>query len=192
MKIIRLITLVLILPIFQAAAHQPILAISDPHTKDNPFLVEKPEISKAIYTRLSGQPHYYQIDSSQPFDFYSGITKPKLDDCEVGKTFSLELLDDTFTILAIADGSKYNWRPWFEEFGRKWYWVGPEIGDAFRSTMRLEAGTYYIRVYNSANQGNYVLATGDVESFPIGVITRMMRDLPKINRIFWSQADCQS
>ena len=58
--------------------------------------------------------------------------------------------------------------------------------------MRLEAGTYYIRVYNSANQGNYVLATGDVESFPIGVITRMMRDLPKINRIFWSQADCQS
>ena len=87
MKIIRLITLVLIMPIFQVAAHQPILAISDPHTRDNPFLVEKPEISKAIYSRLSGQPHYYKIYSSQTFNFYSGITKPKLDDCEVGNTF---------------------------------------------------------------------------------------------------------
>tara|TARA_B100000029_G_scaffold511752_2_gene606630 strand:- start:231 stop:809 length:579 start_codon:yes stop_codon:yes gene_type:complete len=192
MKLMRLLFLLVITPISQVGAHQPVLAISDSHTKNSPYVVEKPEISKAIYSRLVGQSHYYKIFSNVSFDFYAGITKPKLDDCTVGKIFSLELLDDAFNKLAIADGSTHNWQPWFEEFGRKWYWVGPEIGNNFRPTTQLEAGTYYIRVYNSTNIGNYVLAIGHIESFPIGVITRMVRDLPKINRIFWTQADCRS
>ena len=40
----------------------------------------------------------------------------------------------------------------------KWYWVGPEYGADFKSTNVFEAGTYYLRVFNNDNSGNYVLA----------------------------------
>ena len=66
------------------------------------------------------------------------------------------------------------------------------MGKDFRHTEEFDAGTYYIRVRNQSNRGNYVLAVGDIESFPVGVMARMLRDLPKINRIYWKNANCDS
>ena len=43
------------------------------------------EVEKA-YKKASRDPEF-----QQEFNFYAGITKPKLDDCEVGKTFSLKV-----------------------------------------------------------------------------------------------------
>ena len=176
-----------------AYSHQPILAIDGVHNFATPFEIEKPEISKAIYSRLIGAPHIFRIISNKEFNFYAGLTKPKLDSCvSVGRTFSLDVLDSNFELLDTAKGDNFDWWPWFEEFGRKWYWVGPELGQNFRHLKTYPAGTYYIRVRNESNIGNYVLAVGDVESFPIGVMARMLRDLPKINRIFWDNSDCTS
>ncbi|MBL09977.1 MAG: hypothetical protein CL402_05595 [Acidiferrobacteraceae bacterium] len=176
-----------------AYSHQPILAINDVHSREMPYEIEKPEISKAIYSRLVGEPHIYRIISDKEFDFYAGLTKPKLDSCaSVGRTFSLDVLDSNFQILETATGDNFEWWPWFEEFGRKWYWVGPELGQNFRSTKTYPTGTYYIRIQNESNIGNYVLAVGHIESFPIGVMARMLRDLPKINRIFWDNSNCAS
>ena len=175
-----------------ATSHQPILAIGEPHTQEQPFEIEEPEISKAIYSKLNGSPHFYRVMSDKSFSFYIGLTKPKLEDCPLGKTFSFDLLDEKFVPIVEMDGSTFEWWPWFEQFGRKWYWVGPEMGKDFRHTEEFDAGTYYIRVRNQSNRGNYVLAVGDIESFPVGVMARMLRDLPKINRIFWKNANCDS
>ncbi len=175
-----------------ASGHQPVLAIDGPHSRTEPFIIEKPEISKAIYSVLSGSKHYYKIVSQESFRFYVVLTKPKIDECSVGKTFSFDILNEAFEPLAVMSGSDFEWWPWFEEFGRKWYWIGPEFGENFKHSEIWDPGTYYIRVYNENNLGNYVLATGDIESFPIGVMARMLRELPKINRIFWKDADCNS
>ena len=177
---------------FPASSHQPVLSIDGPHSQEQPFEIKDVEISKAIYSKLNGSPHFYRVMSEESFNFYVGLTKPKLEDCPLGKTFSFDLLNEYFVPIIKMDGSTFEWWPWFEEFGRKWYWIGPEMGENFRHTQTFDAGTYYIRVNNQSNRGNYVLAVGDVESFPVGVMARMLRDLPKINRIFWKDADCNS
>ena len=48
----------------------------------------------------------------------------------------------------------------------------------------------YIRVYNQTNTGQYVLAVGDIESFPISVIVKMLFTLPSINSAFWDEITC--
>ena len=42
------------------------------------------------------------------------------------------------------------------------------------SNREYNKGTYYICVYNQTNTGQYVLAVGDIESFPISVIIKML------------------
>jgi hypothetical protein len=175
-----------------AVAHQPVLATDTFRTREQPYEIEEPEISKAIYSELTGSPHFYRVHSDTSINFYAGLTKPKLDDCPVGKKFSFDVLDETFALINEVDGSTFEWWPWYEKFGRQWYWVGPEIGKDFQHTEVFDAGTYYIRVHNASNQGQYVLAVGDIESFGVGVVARMIRDLPKINRKFWKNADCDS
>jgi len=123
------------------AAHQPILAIDGLLSKDQPFEIERPEISKAIYSELIGTPHFYRVTSERRFNFYVGITKPKLDKCPLGKTFSFDVLDSDFGRIAEVNGDHLDWWPWFESFGRKWYWIGPEIGSNFKHTQIFDAGT---------------------------------------------------
>ena len=54
------------------------------------------------------------------------------------------------------------------------------------STVGLDADR------NDFPASHFILETITVESFPIGVMARMLRDLPKINRIFWDNSDCTS
>ena len=90
-----------------AASHQPVLAIDEPHTQEQPFEIEEPEISKAIYSKLDGSPHFYRVMSDKSFSFYIGLTKPKLEDCPLGKTFSFDLLDEKFVPIVEMDGSTF-------------------------------------------------------------------------------------
>ena len=39
-------------------AHQPVINDSNPNKPNEAYLIEKPEISKAIYSKLNGDPHY--------------------------------------------------------------------------------------------------------------------------------------
>ena len=60
------ITLPLLLLIsYNVFAHQPKLINYSP-LKDNLHMVTSPEISKAYYSKLTGTPHYYQINSFIP------------------------------------------------------------------------------------------------------------------------------
>ena len=184
-----IITLLLIIVIKSSEAHQPVLN-SEKSNSEEPYIIEEPEISKAIFAELKGEPHYYRIDSNTKFKFYAGITTPKIDNCPLTKKFSFDVLDSNFKLIKKKDGEKFNWWAWYEKHGEKWYWIGPEIGAKFKSNRDYNKGTYYIRVFNQNNTGQYVLAVGDIESFPISVIIKMLFTLPSINSAFWDDVTC--
>ena len=168
-----------------AKAHQPVINDTNPNDPYKAYLIEKPEISKAIYSNLKGEPHYYLIESEERFNFYVGITVPKIDDCDTFKKFSFSILDGVGideNIIEEVDGQNFEWWSWFEPYGKKWYWIGPEIGADFKSNRAYEPGSYYIKVYNETNTGNYVLATGDIEKFGPLVIAKLPIIMPKVNK----------
>ena len=184
-----IITLLLIIVIKSSEAHQPVLN-SEKSNSEEPYIIEEPEISKAIFAELKGEAHYYRIDSNTKFKFYAGITTPKIDKCPLTKKFSFDVLDSDFELIKKKDGETFNWWAWYEKHGEKWYWIGPEIGEKFKSNRDYNKGTYYIRVFNQNNTGQYVLAVGDIESFPISVIIKMLFTLPSINSAFWDDVSC--
>ena len=174
-------------------AHQPRLNEEGDYamSKDDPYIIKDPEISKAIYSTLDGAEHFYKIKSNEDFNMYAGITVAKQDDCpDEFQKFSFSILDENFNTLHAFDGESFKWWSWYEEYGKKWYWVGPEYGADFKSTNIFKKGTYYLKVNNNSNQGNYVLAVGDIEKFNALVIGKMMLVLPKINKKFWNKNNC--
>ena len=185
-----LLSFIMMLASWLVYAHQPVFIPENRHTANAAYIIEEPEISKAIYSELNGEPHYYRIDSDSRFEFYAGITAPKIDDCPISKFFSFEVLDADFGLIERKDGENFNWWPWYEKHGEKWYWIGPEIGEKFKSNRFYKKGTYYIRVYNESNTGQYVLAVGETESFPFTVLVRMLFTMPKINSAFWDNVEC--
>jgi len=67
--------------------------------------------------------------------------------------------------------------------------LGMDFED-FKATETYPAGTYMIRVHNEDNEGKYVLAVGDIESFPLDVIARTLITMPGINERFWGSLAC--
>ncbi len=163
MKIFIFLLLFYPLSIF---AHQPKLINYSPSI-DNPHEVVYPEISKAYYSKLKGEPHYYKINSDTDFLFYTGILSPKIN--EDYKWLSLEVLNESQEIIYKADGRGFEWNAWYEPYARDWYWKGPEIGternEEFKTSFTIDAGTYYIKVFNDDNIGHYSLAVGEAEFF---------------------------
>ena len=149
-------------------AHQPKLIDYSP-SKDNPHQVVYPEISKAYYGQLTGQAHYYKIDSDKEFLFYTGILSPKISDTY--KWLSLDVIDENNKVIHQVDGSNFNWEAWYEPYARDWYWKGPEIGGdvnldtGFKRSFLMKPGNYFIKVYNEDNTGHYSLAVGEAEFF---------------------------
>ena len=190
MKIKLFFLVVFLFAITSSFAHQPILNSDEEMSPDKPYVIENPEISKAIYSTLEGSDHYYVISSEKPFNFYAGLTVPKINDCDDFLRFSFAVLDNDFHIIQEFDGQKYHWWKWYEPYGKKWYWVGPEYGKNFKSSNTFDAGTYYIKVYNKDNIGKYVLAVGDIEKFTPVVIAKTLVTLPIINKKFWDKSNC--
>jgi hypothetical protein len=172
-----------------AVAHVPVIDTAS-KTVEAPYLIDDAEHSKAIYAILDGDADYYRIDEATPFDFYVGLTAPKLEACDLQATFSFEVLNAEMEIIDSRDGTDFTWRPWFEKYGGQWYWVGPEIGEDFSSTTLYLAGTYYIRVFNDENQGKYVLAIGDVERFGLRALLTLPKTIQQIAVDFWDAQDC--
>ena len=162
----RLLLFILFLFSMPVHAHQPKLINYSP-TIDSPHKVFFPEISKAYYSKLTGQPHYYVINSEDDFLFYTSILSPKIN--EEPSRFSLEVLDGDQNIVYKVDGSNFEWTAWYEPYARDWYWKGPEIGvesgKEFQTSFTIDAGTYYIKVFNESNTGHYSLAVGEAEFF---------------------------
>ena len=176
----------------QIHAHKPVLNENSSYPPDAPYEIEDPEISKAIYSTLSGDPHYYRIQSVEDFDFYSGILAAKIGECALEEKFSFEVLDSEFHLIYLAYGENFKWTPWYEEYGKQWYWNGPEIGQNFASNEVFKAGTYYIKVFNNTNIGQYILAVGDIEKFSLTDIVGLIFSMGKIEDEFWDPSLCVS
>jgi len=141
-------------------AHRPVI-VKNESSKDKPVIIKNPEISYAFYGILSGEPHYYKIVFSKPFDFYVNILVPDYlpkTDLITKHDMSFEVLKDN-TSIYIIDGNNFEWKRFYEPYGRDNYYMGPEFD------KNVEAGTYYIKVFNKTNTGKYSLATGKKESF---------------------------
>ena len=190
MKIRLLFCVVSLFTITSSLAHQPVLNTTEEMSASKPYVIEDPEISKAIYSTLNGADHFYKIFSDKPFNFYAGLTVPKIDDCTYFPRFSFVVLDKDFHLIQEFNGQNFHWWEWYEPYGKQWYWVGPEYGEDFKSTNIFDAGTYYIKVFNKDNKGNYVLAVGDIEKFTPLVIAKTIVTLPRINRKFWNKSNC--
>ena len=181
MKLI--ISLFLILISVKASAHQPKLIKYNP-TKEIPHEVINPEISKAYYGKLNGEPHYYRVNSEKDFLFYSSILSPKVNDDYIW--LSLEVADENNNIVYQVDGSDFKWEPWYEPYARDWYWKGPEIGGeinqetGFKRSFLVKSGTYIIKVYNNENIGNYSLAVGEAEFFGSNTFEKILTWTPII------------
>jgi len=175
--------LLLILISIKAFAHQPKLIKYSP-SKDNPHKVINPEISKAYYAKLNGEPHYYRVKSKKDFLFYTSILSPKINDDYIW--FSLEVTDKNNNIVYQADGSEFKWKPWYEPYARDWYWKGPEIGGeinqetGFKKSFLIKSGTYIIKVYNNHNIGSYSLAIGEAEFFGSNTFEKILTWTPII------------
>ena len=176
-----------------ANAHAPV--INDgafAMTSASPYEIADPEHSKAIYSELTGAPQYFRISSDVPFRFYAGLTAPKLEGCALQQTFDLEVLDGNLTRIDNRAGDDAVWWEWYEEFGKTWYWVGPEIGAEFKGDRTYPAGTYYLKVSNETNSGKFVLAVGDEEKFGVGTIAGMLLNgtMKKIRNGWWDESSC--
>ena len=56
-------------------AHQPVINDQNPNDISSAYVIEKPEISKAIYGTLKGDPHYYLIGSEIKFNFLHVVVR---------------------------------------------------------------------------------------------------------------------
>ena len=190
MYLIKIIFILLIpLTVF---GHQPVINDQNTNSLSSAYVIEKPEVSKAIYGTLQGEPHYYLIGSEKEFNFYAGITVPKIDECPTFRKFSFNVTNMNNSeeiIIEQIDGNSFEWWEWYEPYEKKWYWIGPEIGAEFKSNTIYEPGNYYIKVFNESNTGNYVLATGDIEKFGPLVIAKLPLIMPKVNE-FWNKEFC--
>ena len=146
------------------SAHQP------NYTGDKTeVLITDPEISRAFYGTLHGTPVTFSVVSPKPFQFYAGLLVP---DNKTARTdFTLDISENN-SLLSTLIGSQ--WPRYYEEFARDWYLKGPE----YKTT--LPAGTYTLTLSNPDNQGIYVLAVGETESFPPSTLLSLFPELIQI------------
>jgi len=179
-KTIAILFIVLLSTAIVCQAHRPVI-IKNESSRENPVLVEEPEISRAFYGALEGEPHFYKIVSDKPFTLYVNILVPDLDPEGV----SVPVHDMSFTVLNAdtplftVDGSSYQWRRFYEKYGRDHYYMGPEFD------KKVEAGTYYVSVYNMNNSGRYSLAIGKIEEFNFFSIIGAILKAKSLDRWFF-------
>jgi len=170
--IFMILLAVFILPTV-AYAHQPRIV------KDNPTNVTSPEVSKAYYGTLNGEPAFYTITADKPFALYVGVLVPDIPGQK--KDVSAVILKDGKQ-LAFLDGASNEWKNFFEPFGHDTYWQGPEY------KAQGDAGTYEIRISSSNNDSKYSLAIGEIEAFDFKEGMNALKLIPQLKKDFFNKS----
>ncbi len=163
----------LILMPYMASAHQPRIVDA------TQVIVEDPEISKAYYATLSGEPHEYVIRADEAFNLYVNVLVPRGDAFK--RDVSAVILKDGVEV-AVLEGTSHEWTEFYEPFGADWYLMGPE----YRS--RAEAGEYLVRVWSSNNDSTYSLAIGEIEAFDGKEGLNALKLIPEIKNRFFQES----
>lgn len=177
---LTLILIFILVAVSVITAHQPRLETGVNVSLKDPIVIENPEVSQAFYGDLTGEPDYYKISSDEPFKFYLNLLVPASPGIPPD-FISAELLDSSGNVLITINGQNSTWEPYFEEFGGDYYLKGPE------TRANLTAGTYYIKIYNSKNQGKYSIAVGEIESFPIDESLAALVTIPLLKEQFFGK-----
>jgi len=153
-----------------AFAHQPRI------TESRQTLVPDPEISKAYYGKLTGEPDVYTIEAKEPFDLYVNVLVPDIagQKKDVSATVSKDGKE-----LAVLEGTNFEWKQFYEPFGADSYFMGPEY------KARAEAGKYEIRVLSSGNDSKYSLAIGEIEAFDFKETVNVFTVIPELKKNFF-------
>jgi len=172
-KVIPLTFFAMLLVPSLAFAHQPRI------TESRLTQVPSPEISKAYYGELAGEPDVYVIKASEPFDLYVNVLVPDI--AGQKKDVSAVVIKDgnTEKPLAVLEGTPFEWKKFYEPFGADSYWMGPEY------KARAEAGTYEIRVWSSNNDSKYSLAIGEIEAFDGKEGLNALTVIPELKKNFF-------
>lgn len=172
-KAIPLALLALLLVPAFTSAHQPRI------TESRLTQVPDPEISKAYYGKLTGEPDVYVIKATEAFDLYVNVLVPDI--AGQKKDVSAVVLKDNKQI-AVLDGINFEWKKFYEPFGADTYWMGPEY------KTQAEAGTYEIRVWSSNNDSKYSLAVGEIEAFDRAEGMNALSIIPELKRDFFEES----
>lgn len=140
--------------------------------------VNKPEISKAYYGWLEGEPAVYSIDAKTPFLLYVNLLSPRIETGRIDYS-AIIYKDGEFFANIPADNSL--WLVTYEPFANDYYAKGPEWG------QKVPSGKYEIKIYNSGNSGNYVLAVGKTEDLSLGEFLRALAVLPRVKEEFFGK-----
>ena len=157
-----------------ASAHQPRLV-----GENGPVIVSEPEISKAYYGELKGEPAFFEINSAAPFDLYVNVLSPDIAGAK--KDFSVDIYFND-ELLKRLDGANYKWHLFYEPFGNDTYWWGPEYREP-----AAPAGKYKIAVSSPENSGRYSLAIGEAENFSPKEILNAVKVIPKLKTDFFGK-----
>jgi len=172
-----LITTLFILPAFflpaVTSAHQPRIVT------DSPTVVIDPEVSKAYYGTLRGEPAVFTINADKPFALYVGVLVPDI--AGQKKDVSAVILKDGKE-LAVLEGAGFEWKQFFEPFGHDTYFEGPEY------KAQAEAGAYEIRVWSSNNDSKYSLAIGEIEAFDFKETVNALTLIPQLKKDFFNKS----
>lgn len=169
---LTLIALFFIAPVL-TFAHQPRLVESEA------IEVIDPEVSKAYYGELSGAPHIYSINTTEPIDLYVGILMPYADDS--GKDVQAEIRKGE-DLLQVIGGKNADWKEMFEFFGQSTYWDGGEY------KASVDAGEYTISVSSTNNDSKYSLATGETEAFDGNETINALNLIPELKSNFFNES----
>ena len=156
-----------------ASAHQPRI------TESRLTTVTDPEVSKAYYAELKGEPDVYVINAPAPFDLYVGVLVPDIESTK--KDIRAEVFKGNEKIATIG-GTSATWKPFFEPFGQSNYFDGGEY------KARAEAGVYTINVSNPDNTGKYSLAVGEIEAFDGKEGMNALSIIPDLKRNFFEES----
>jgi hypothetical protein len=163
------------------SAHQPRIVESRLTT------VPDPEVSKAYYGKLTGEPDVYVINASEAFDLYVNVLVPdiagqKKDVSAVILRKDLPAGEAGEKEIALLDSTNFKWEKFYEPFGADTYWMGPEY------KARAEAGTYEIRVWSSNNDSKYSLAIGEIEAFDGKEGFNALTIIPELKKDFFDKS----
>jgi hypothetical protein len=139
----------------------------------------EPEISKAYYGWLDGNPAVYSISARKPFLLHIHLLAPKEDNSR--QDYSARIYKDG-ELFGELNGYDYIWLVSYDPFANDYYNKGPEY------ETQAPAGNYKIEVYNSGNSGNYVLAVGKKEDLSLGQFLRTLAVLPGVKEEFFGKS----
>jgi hypothetical protein len=157
-------------------AHQPRIV------DQNVINVTDPEISKAYYGQLSGEPHYYYIKSEKEFNLYVNVLVPDINGIKKDVSAIIVKDEDDEHPIAKLDGPTYEWKKFWEPFGGDSYWMGPEY------KTKVEPGEYEIEVYSTNNDSKYALAIGETEAFDQKEGLNALNLVPQLKNNFFNES----